>query len=145
MKVPSKGTLLKVESATPGTYTTIGQRLSVTPPALVNGTKDDTDLDDVIRKMSSTILESPEVALKIQYDMAMATHATLTTMAVAGSASSKNFKVVFNDNSTEANRSTWAFPGWVKSFTPGEAAIDGNNEADVVIVLTDVPTLTVRS
>ena len=145
MKVPGKGTLLQNDFAVADTFVTIAQRMAITPPAIVNGTKDDTDLDDVMKIMSSTILESMECPIKIHYDPASTTHTQLTTLALAGSAMTKNWKVVFNDAALEANRSSCKFPGWVKSFTPNELNVDGNLEADVVVVLTGIPVFTVRS
>lgn len=140
---PGKGTLLQHGVAgTPVTYTTIAQRVEIDGPESEMGTRDTTDLDSPAKEYGSTIYDTGELSLTINWDPGDTTHTLLTTLQQAGTL--ELWQLVFTDTVTEgvAAGSTFAFSGILTKFKPGGMTVEGTLTAEVTIKGSGLPTLT---
>lgn len=143
MEIPGHGSKLYLASvASPAVYTAIAQCTTIGGPTMANGEKDDTDLDDVNKKSSATLIDPGELSLTLNYDPLSATHVTLLELLVSGD--EVNWRLVFNDHVTEASRSKAEFSGWVKSFAPTGFETEANVTADLAIRINTIPVVTPR-
>ena len=112
-KLIGEGTLFQIESETPGTFTTIGQRVSISGPSRSVESVDETDLDSAaVRRRPDTIPDSGEVSLEIFWDPGDATHTILEElMAVPENV---NWRLVFNNRT--GSRPHRAFSGHLTGF-----------------------------
>lgn len=124
-------------------YTSIAQVMTITPPPLMMGTKENTNLDDSCKQTDGTIPDPGETAMHIQFDPAGATHALLVTLFASGS--HEPWRILFNDQGIGTSASSTAWIGWVKGLVIGEINVEGNVEADVTIQNTSVPIFTPRA
>lgn len=126
-----------------GTYTSVGNRVSIEGPNRTREKVDTTVMPDSTgtfyrTSRPSNLLDSGELQLKVYYNPLDTTHAFLTTQYAASSATAaKNWQIKFSDGSTLAG------DGYITGFN-----ITGMNlqnslvTADVVITLTGALTLT---
>jgi hypothetical protein len=131
---PGKGTLLQLSISS--VFTTISQRVQVTPPDMENPRQDTTNLDNTWRTNRSTIPDGGTVGMIIQYDAAAVTHAALWTSFVAGT--TEDWKIVFTD--TGAAEIPWS--GHIEKFTFGEADVDNLILATLAITVSGAVTIT---
>lgn len=130
------GTQFQREGATPGTYETIAQVASITPPQIEADDVEIEDLDPVddYKKYLPGLLDGGEVSLTLNFDGSTAGHTAL--LGDANSRTTKNFKIVLPDTAA------WAFSGYVKGFAPQEITAGEVMQAEVTIKVTGKPTFT---
>jgi hypothetical protein len=136
----AEGTLLQVESATtPGTFITVGQRITIDPAEESADEVERTNLDSLcVQTRGSAIPDMGEVGLHIQYDPADADHTRLRELVRSASGAPVNWRIVYNSGTT--TRPHDEFPGWVKSFKPDSLEKGKDVEADLTIRVTGIPT-----
>lgn len=136
----AEGTLLQVESATvPGTFLTIGQRMTIDPAEESADEVDRTNLDSpCVQTRGSAIPDMGEVGLHIQYDPDDPDHTRLRNLVRAAAEASVLWRIVYNTR--DATRPHDEFPGWVKSFKPDSIEKGKDVEADMTIRVTGIPT-----
>lgn len=130
------GTEFQRESATQGVYDTIAQVANITPPQSEADDVEVEDLDptDGYKHFLPGLLDGGEVSLTLNFDGKNAGHQNL--LSDHQSRVVKNFRIVLPDGTT------WAFPAYVKSFSPSEISAGGVIQAEVTLKVTGKPTLT---
>jgi hypothetical protein len=147
MVVRTQGTVLKMNG------TAIGQRVSVGSPGADVNKRETTDLDSPIKAYRPGLPDVGDLALALHYDPADTTHTLLRDRVYAPlrgvAADDDAFELVFADGDPLANPvvapSKATFKGFVSSFKPGDAGVDGNLTASVTITVTSVPVFTARA
>jgi hypothetical protein len=136
----AEGTLLQVEDdTTPGTYVTIGQRVTIDPAEESADEVERTNLDsDCVKTRGSAIPDMGEVGLHIQYDPADPDHTRLRELVRSASGDPVNWRIVYNSGTS--TRPHDQFAGWVKSFKPDSLEKGKDVEADLTIRVTSIPT-----
>lgn len=130
------GTEFQREGATPGTFVTIAQVASITPPQLEADDVEIEDLDPVdgYKKYLPGLLDGGEVSLTLNFDGSTTGHMDL--LSDFNSRTQKNYKIMLPDTSA------WAFAGYVKGFAPQEITAGEVMQAEVTIKVTGKPTFT---
>jgi hypothetical protein len=136
----AEGTLLQVESATtPGTYITVGQRVTIDPAEEAADEVERTNLDSpCVQTRGSAIPDMGELGLHIQFDPEDADHTRLRELVRSASGDPVNWRLVWNNGTN--TRPHEQFAGWVKSFKPDSLEKGKDVEADVTIRVTGIPT-----
>jgi hypothetical protein len=141
-----KGTLLQHGVGT-GTvvWTTVTQRTEIDGPDGEMGTRETTNLDSTARTFASTIIDTGEAALTIEYDPGEATHTLLTGLYLGGTV--EQFQLVFTDIITlgVAAGSTLAFNAIVTKFKPTGMTVEGNLMGELTLKGTGLPVFTKNS
>jgi hypothetical protein len=137
--VPSEGTLLKLESATPGTFDTVAQVMSIGGPGSEVASVPTTTLTSTRKTFrAGKIPDEGEVTFHLQTDPILAGYIALYTHHYAGT--TKNWQIINNDgNATPAKQ---AFAGFITKIDEGDKADETNVEADVTIKITGSVTRT---
>lgn len=122
----SHGTLIaRAPAASPGTFTTIGELLDVTPPELMRNSFDATAQADNIDGFVMGVLRRGELTFSINFLPANATHDQLTGLYASIIAKTKDgFKVTYPD------ATTWVVSGFVSKISPKDP-LDNVRTADV--------------
>lgn len=115
---------------------TVGQVVSIKPPAIQQGTAETTHLTSTARTFINTIDTLSEAQITIEYDPSDAEHQNLISDATG--ATSQSFTVTFAD----AGAATWVFTAFVTSFDPQELTVDNVIRAVVTLRPTGVATIT---
>ncbi len=130
----TQGTLLQLSIS--AVFTTIAQRVRVKPNEVKREKIETTDLDSTWESSIAGIPRAGELEMEINYDAGAATHAAL--WASFGTGTVEAWKLILADSGT----ATFAFSGWIMSFQPGEATVDGLQKATLKIQVTGAVTLT---
>jgi hypothetical protein len=136
--IPCEGTIWQVESATPGTFTSIDiNSIGTNEPTVAevpNGTLSST------RKSfrPSKIPEEGTIDFAFWYDPNSAAHQALYTYLYAGT--TKNFKLKYNDGLTTP--ASEPFAGFLTKLSRGEIGEDNNVEVTATVRITGTVTRT---
>lgn len=125
----SDGTLLKRETATPGTYTTIPGVMNITPPKWTRKTADVYVMDQSAPVVKTGAYEAQEVTFELAWDPADTTHQSFFTDA--DSKASKNYKIVFPDSGA----AEMGFAAVVSSIEPADANAEGGDPLKLSVTL----------
>jgi len=131
---PGKGTLLQLSIST--VFTTISQRVQVTPPEMENPKIDTTNLDNTWRTNVASIPDGGSVGMLLQYSAAAVTHAALWTSFQAGT--TEAWKIVL----TDAGAAEIAWSGHLEKFSFGEADVDNLVLATLMITVSGAVVIT---
>jgi hypothetical protein len=137
--IPCEGTIFQVESATPGTYTTIAAATGIgaNEPEVAEVPK--TTLASTRKEYRpGKIPDEGTIDFTIWYDPNDATHQSLYTFWAAGT--TKNWKVKYNDGLTTNASETFA--GFITKPSRGEIADEENVSLTVTIRITGSVTRT---
>lgn len=126
----TQGTLLKLGG------TTVAQRVRINPNDNTRNKIETTDLDDTAETSIPGIMRGGELELEVNYDAGVATHASLWSAYENKTVGS--WSLVLQDSGS----ATFDFSGWISSFKPGEAAVDGLQRATIKITVSGTVTLT---
>lgn len=112
------GTTFAIESATPGTYTSLGELVDVTPPALTRETVDATNhaSPERMREHIGGMRDQSEAAIVLNYDPGNASWDALK--AAYDDDASKNYKITFPDGESVI------FPALVTELAPATPMAD---------------------
>lgn len=121
MKTVALGTILRVETDTPGTYIPVGNLTQISVPGPEKDEIDVTDFDSVAAEFLAGLPDNGEITFSGWFNYANAGQALLLADAHDPDAPTRGFQIEFVRQSVE-----FTFDGWVKSFVP-EAP--GPNEA----------------
>ena len=135
------GTLLKGgNGASPETFTTVAEVLSVSGPSMTAETIDVTNHDsaNATREFLTSFKDGGEVSFSINYIPSNATHKNATggLLDAYVNRTLRNWQLVFPTSPT----TTWSFAGLITAFSP-TANIDTQLMADVTIKVSGQPTL----
>lgn len=135
--IPAEGTTIAVESVTPGTYTTIGQVESITPPSTTVAEVPTTTLTSTRKQYrAGKIPDSGTLQFRIQYDPNDTVHQDLEDYLNAGT--TKNWQLTYVDGMVEpANEE---FAGFITNFEKSALEDETNATADLTIRVTGVVT-----
>jgi hypothetical protein len=137
--IPGEGTKIAIESATPGTYTDLGEVNSVTGPAPSVASVETTNLQSTRHSYRpSKVPESGEVSFQIKIDPNNATQQILT--GLMDTPVVKNWKITWPDGMTTPANSTFA--GFLTAYNVSGAELENNVVADITIKLTGAITRT---
>lgn len=130
------GTIFQRETATAGVYDTIAQVANITPP---QSETDDVEIEELDpanahKRFLPGLIDGGEVSLTLNFDGKDIGHQNL--LNDHQNRTIKNYKIVLPDNTT------WAFSGYVKSFSPSEISAGEIVQAEVTIKVSGKPTLT---
>lgn len=128
VKIKGAGTLFQARIS--GTYTTIGQRTSISGPELSISTLEVTDLDSLAREYRPLLPDSGKITMKAWYDPNDSTMTTLQGWVLAPAV--QQWKLVFN--SSPARNAT--FDGFLTKFNLSGMEVDGYVEVDIEIQIT---------
>lgn len=121
MKSLALGTVLRIESDTPGVYLTVGNLTQLGVPGPEKEEVDVTDFDSVAAEFLAGLPDNGEVPLSGFFNYANAGQALMLADAHDPDAPTRHFQIEFTRQDAE-----FQFQGWVKSFKP---SADGPNEA----------------
>lgn len=127
------GTLLEIESATPGTYTTIGGVTALKPPGVKAEVLDRTTMASPAKTKQKLggLKDWGQTTISLNYDPAdTAGHGAL----IAAVGETKKFRIKFPDNQT------WTFDAVASAFEPGEVTREGLITASFTADIDGVPT-----
>jgi hypothetical protein len=135
--VAAEGMTLGYASASSGSYTTIGQVVSIKPPGVQNEKIKQTHLASTIQQFrGGRIPEITEAEFTIQLDVSDTTD--LDLIALAASAAKKWWKITHTGDSGTTH-ATDVFQGYIQQYDP-----DTDEDAkDEIATFTIVPTSTV--
>ena len=137
--VPGEGTLMQIESATPGTYTTIGQVLSITGPAPSVAAVETTNLASTRHTYRpSKIPESGEVTFQIQSDPNDAT--VIILQGLMDAPASKNWRIISADGLTTPSKDQ--FSGFLTAWNRSGQEVESNVIVDATIKISGAITRT---
>lgn len=133
------GCTIAQESATPGTYTTIAEVVSISPPKISVGSVETTHLSSSRKTFRPTIMDGGEVSFEIHYDPDETTHSALTTLATATAANqaAKNWRITF----TDATPATYTFSAFVTGFEVGQVGVEENITATITMKVSGAVTI----
>lgn len=145
-KKSAYGALLKADDLNgdgAGTYMDVAYIKAIKGPGLALDTVDVTTHDsaNAWEELVATILRTGEVTLDIVYDPADVT--IKYTNGLLGKMAAKTlegFKIYFNDDTVEADRTKWEFDAYITGFEP-DAPVDGALAASMKLKLSGEPTL----
>jgi hypothetical protein len=123
---PGLGTLLQYESATPGTYTTVAQRVEITGPGMEHRTKETTNLDTPQATYRGTIFDAGEVGMKVQLKPSDATHQKLVALVKSGALT--NWQLTLADSGAAV---IGPFAAILSKFELSGMTAEGDVEADI--------------
>lgn len=138
------GTVLAYESATPGTYTAVGEVVEVAGPSISVDAIDTThhgNTDGWRRKIAG-LADGGEVTFTIQLEPGDATHGISAGTGVVSQigTANKNWRIT----GPSGHNYRWAFSGFVSAFS-ASYPIDDKITADVTITISGKPTLEASS
>ncbi len=131
---PGQGTILKATIS--NNATAIFQLVEIDGPTAEIGSKEVTNLGDVVKKYRAQLPDAGEITGTCQYDPANATHAALTTMINTWPLAAVVWNVVW----PTTNSSNAAFSAFLTKFSPKGMNEDDNLEADISLKLTGLIT-----
>lgn len=133
-KIRAKGTTLQIKLT--GTFTTIGQRVSLNPPDVQVKIVETTDLDSTYVEKKPSIPDLGKLSGTLFYDPADSTHAAMRARVVAPPAAIDEFKLNWtgDGNTTPASETV---KGWLTKFTPTNVEREGYVQAEFEIDLSD--------
>ena len=123
----------KGDGTSPESFTTIAEVGSITGPSQSNDFLDVTSMDSTAREFVAGLADPGEISFSTNYIPTNTTHkAVLTDFK---DKSIDNYKLVFNDNATEGDKSNWIFAAAV---TQAEvtAPVDGVYQLAVTLKVT---------
>jgi hypothetical protein len=130
--LPGEGTLLQIESVTPGTYTTIGQRVSIGGPGISVEPVETTHLDSTWKAFRpSKVPDGGEVSMQLEYDPEDAVHIIILGHLTTPPTTLPNWRIVFNNGT--GTRKHYQFAGFPTEWSPTGMEVEGNLLADVTI------------
>lgn len=112
-KTLSLGTILRVESDTPGSYLTVGNLTALGVPGPEKEEVDVTDLDSVAKEFLAGLPDNGEVPFSGFFNYANPGQALLLADAHDPDAPTRKFQIEFTRQDAE-----FQFQAWVKSFKP---------------------------
>jgi hypothetical protein len=130
----TKGTLLQISIST--VYTTIANRVTVTPAEGTRNKIETTDLDDDAETSVSGIERGGEYTVEGNYDPGNATHAYLWSSFKSGTDQALKL-VLANAAASEAD-----FTAWLSGFQIGAATVDGYQKFTAKMQVTGEVTIT---
>lgn len=136
--LPAKGTLLQLKIA--GTFTTIGQRVSLDGPDAQLGIRNPTHLDSSYVAKRPTLPDLGKMSGKLLFDPNDTVHPVMRAKVFSPPAAPDDFKLIFADGFTTP--ASEVFKGYVTKFTPTGIEVEANLEADFEIEITDSYTFT---
>ena len=139
--LPGLGTLLKLKIA--GTFTTIGQRVSIEGPDAELGIRDTTHLDSQYKGKRPTLPDLGKISLKVFYDPNDTTHQTARAKVFTPPSTPDLFQLAYADGL--GTNAIDAFSGYIKKWTPNGMEVEETLGADVEIEITDAYTFTAGS
>jgi len=125
--IKAQGTLLKLGSGSPLSYTTIPEVNSFSGPGGNAGVIDVTDLASIAKEKMSGMNDNGQLGFEINFVPSNAQHLALRTAKENGTTA--NFQLVFTDGTT------WSFQALVTGFAVS-GAIDGVVKASVTLEIT---------
>lgn len=130
------GTQFQRETVTPDVYDTIAQVSNITPPQSEIDDVEIEELDPIegYKRFLPGLIDGGEVSLTLNFDGKNTGHQNL--LNDHQSRSIRKYKIVLPDNTT------WAFSGYVKSFSSSEINAGEVIQAEVTIKISGKPTLT---
>lgn len=121
-----------IEGGTPGTYVTVAEIVSITPPGLTREAIDATHLaspDGFKEYIAGKVTDQTDASIVLNY-----TAANATALIAAFTAGSGKFEI------TRPDGSAFRFAGIVTSWAPGDLTPDGKIEATLTIKPSGAPT-----
>jgi hypothetical protein len=113
MKTVALGTVLRVESDTPGTYIPVGNLTQIGVPGPTKEEIDVTDFDSVASEFLAGLPDNGEISFSGFFNYANAGQALLLADALSSDAPTRGFQIEFTRQDVE-----FQFQGFVKSFVP---------------------------
>ena len=145
-KMSAFGALLKADALAgdiAGTYRNVAFISAIKGPGLAVDTVDVTTHDSTsnFEEVVATILRTGEITLDIVYDPTEVTIKYVNGLLGKMAAKTlEGFKIYFNNNTTEASRSIWAFNAFITGFEPDMPA-DGALTASLKLKISGAPTI----
>lgn len=129
----SKGTLLKIgDGGGTEVFTTIAEVKDFKVPGESMGTVEVTNHDSVASEfIANKVLTIKEITASLNFIGSNAQHQQLRTDMRAGTL--RNFKVVLNDKTAEADRTTVSFAAIITDFDGPEAPVAGSYAASITL------------
>lgn len=122
-----KGTILKVDSASSGSFTTITKRMKLELPEQSREDVEITDLDSTADEFEAgTIRNSGELSGTIYTKLSEASHETMIALLEAGTKCP--WQVQFPGHAY-----AWQFTAYVQKFKPGSAEKNKNYEGEFTL------------
>lgn len=138
-----KGTTLRMSATADSGEVTIAQVKSVTPPGMVMGTVETTDLASTARTFISTILDGGTMSFLCNWDPDAASHdTTIWTVFQAGTV--YEFEIELPNNAAGSGTKKFLnFSGIVTNFDPGTGGVtvDGLYELSITVKVSGTPTI----
>ena len=140
------GAILKADALAgdiAGTYRTVANISAIKGPGLAVDTVDITSHDSTggWEEVIATVLRSGEITLDIVYDPSAVTIKYVNWLLGKMAAKTlEGFKILFNDETVEANRSTWLFNAYITGFEP-DMPFDGALTASMKLKISGQPTI----
>lgn len=131
--VPGLGTTLST-SPDGVTYTAVGDVLEIDSLSLKMGDVDTFNLASTLKTKRPTLLEQPELSVKLQYDPRGTSHTALFTAFTAKT--TEYFQIGVNGGGTGLK---CTFQGYLSEFEVSGMTAEGNVEADLKIMGNTVP------
>jgi predicted secreted protein len=143
MATPSQGTVLRVESATPSTFTAVGEITAINGPQGSVTVLDVTNMSDTIRRRSPGLLEPGQVQVELQLNHGDAGQDRVRTVWAAKTR--VNWEIVIPagqmGSGTAALATTQAFSGFVSAMATS-ASLDGIYRMTLTITIDSAVTET---
>lgn len=131
--IPAEGTTIAIESVTPGTYTTIGQVVSITPPSTTVAEVKQTTLTSTRQAYrAGKIPDSGTLQFQIQHSPNDTVHQDLEDYLDAGT--TKNWKLVYVDGMAVPAHEIFA--GFIVSYEKSGLEDESDLVADLTIRVT---------
>lgn len=137
MAIASVGTTLKIESATPATFTTIGEVVESNGPSSSMTVLDPTNLADTRRRKALGLMDPGEMTVTLHLNYGDAGQDRARTQYEAKARA--NFQLVIPAGSygsgSSSTETTLAFAGYITRYSAAQAGVDGLIRSTMTITL----------
>ncbi|HEY1118780.1 MAG TPA: hypothetical protein VGE43_13790 [Acidimicrobiales bacterium] len=128
--IPALGTTLAYSTTVDGTYTPVGNILSVNFPSATVESVETSNLSTSIQTFRPGRVDPGEVGFELQYDLGDTAHAALRKYVTGETPPAVLFwRVIAPVTPAKGEQ----FPGFLTEFGPGAEGADGNLEASATI------------
>lgn len=136
----SQGTLIKRgDGAGTEVFTTVAEVLSFTGPTQSATQVDVTSFDSTAREYIAGLRDSGEITFEMNYVGSSASQQGLQTDL--NNRTTRNFKIIFNDNTVDADKTTISFAAIVTQFTLAKGQVDSPLTSSVSLKISGAPTI----
>lgn len=145
-KLSAFGAILKADALAgdlAGTYRNVAHVKALKGPGITVDVTDVTahDSPQAYEELVATIIRTGEMTVDIWYDPGEVTIKYVNGLLGKMAAKTlEGFKILFNNDTVEASRTTWIFNAWITGFEP-DAPHDGALAASMKLKISGVPTL----